>query len=558
MALTLDQQRALALAAARMRAAEADGAPQPDSPGLGGTAIDMLRSVPGGLAQGVAATAGLPGDARELLTRGIKAIGGDTAASVFNTGMRAIPMLNTPASGDINNAFSTPTGGYYDPRTTAGKVTETAASFAPAAFGGEGSALSRILGRVVAPAVGSVTGGDIAKDVGAPEQVGQIAGAFGGALAGRTNPLTALANLKAAGAPTIGALKAAARSAYDTVDKSGMIIGQPAFDRLMGTIKNDLAGLGFHPKLQPKTAAALDAMDTTATGLSPPNPSPGAAALPGSGGTLPVQGTTLKGLDVLRRIAQHATDPLNKSDTMMSRHIVDHIDDFVKNMSPNDVIGPVDKSALDALGSARELWARSAKGQQIQDLMDKAHLNAKSMKGNFSILGYGDALRTQFRQLANNARGMARFSPAEQTAIRNVATGGPVENVLRLVGKLSPDQTIPMLSEAAAAVYDPKTLAVPIAGLAGKAGASALTQRSARLASELMRNGRAANVATTPTLAVRAAQITPASIARVLSQPYIASTKPTSGAATSAEIARKLMMQQPNVPLSGLLMQGGR
>lgn len=46
------------------------------SPGFGGTLADMARSVPGGLAQGVAGLAGLPGDIRDLAATGLGKVAG--------------------------------------------------------------------------------------------------------------------------------------------------------------------------------------------------------------------------------------------------------------------------------------------------------------------------------------------------------------------------------------------------------------------------------------------------------------------------------------------------
>jgi len=501
-------------------------APSPSetsSPGIGGTIEDMARAVPGGLAQGVAAVAGLPGDMGRLEGNAASWLAGkinpDLGKDVqggFDWANRNVTDYFAPTSEEINAKLSAPTGGYYQPKTTAGRIAETAASFAPAAFGGEGSIASRVLGRVAVPAATSVLGGDAAKAAGLPERVGSIPGALVGSLLGSLNPKELLASLQNGSiAPAVNDLKASARQAYQTVDNSGMVISQPAFSTLMDSIKSDLAQKGFHPKLQPKTAAALDAMDQTAANLNPP--STASAALPGSGGTAPVQGVTLQGMDVLRRIAQHATDPLNKSDTMMSRRIVDNIDNFVQGLTPSQVVGNVDQPALDALSNARDLWSRAAKGDQINALIDKARLNSKSMVGNFPALGFGNALRTEFRKLANNPRGMARFAPAEQDAITRVATGSPAENILRLVGKLSPDQTIPMLSEFGAAAVDPKMLALPVAGLIGKAGATDITARNANLASALVRNGRSA---VTPTRSL----VTAPNIQGLLAQPYIAST----------------------------------
>lgn len=272
--------------------------------------------------------------------------------------------------------------------------------------------------------------------------------------------------------PSVADLKATARTAYQAVDNSGMKIAPHAIDNLVAKTEDDLSRLGFHPKLQPKTAAAFDAFQ-------------GVADSP-----------TLQNLETQRRIAQNAVDPMNKSDTMMSRVIVDNIDDFVKNLGKRDVVGNVDQNAVNALSDARSLWQRAAKADTVQGLIDKAATNSASMQS----LDKGQALRTQFRKLANNPRGMARFSAAEQDAIRKVAQGGPLEHILRYIGKASPDHVIPAIAEAGAALSgEPHSMAIGIgsavAGAGAKIGASAITSRNARLALELMRMGKSLPVA---------------------------------------------------------------
>lgn len=520
--------------AAQMHAHFGGTAKPEESSGVGGTLIDMARSIPGGLAKGVAAMGGMGGDARSLITSLLPRGARDTV----NAAMQPLPqvMLGGKTSNDYNAMFAAPTGGYYDPKTTPGKVAETAASFAPAAVGGEGTIAQRLLGRVVAPAVGSVAGGDIAKAAGAPEQVGDIAGALAGSIIGH-DP-AAIFRRGGSAIPSALDLKTAARQAYDTVDNSGMVIGAPAMGQMATDLESKLAGLGFHPGLQPKTAVALGAIRDAAG-----------------------NNQTLKGMDVLKRLANNAvnsTDVANKSDKMMARVIGDHIDDFVGGLQPSQVLGAVDTPALDALSNARNMWSRASKADTIETLIDKARLNSKSMVGNFPALGFGNSLRTVFRQLANNPRGMSRFSSPEQDAIRRVATGGPAENVLRLVGKLAPDQTIPLLSELGifgASGLDPTTLALPIAGTGAKLAATRITANNARRASELMRSGPQP-AATAPSVLKALRSIPPARAAGIAAPAYTASTSPS--AEQSALMARQIFGGgATNIPLAGLL-QGVR
>lgn len=150
------------------------------------------------------------------------------------------------------------------------------------------------------------------------------------------------------------------------------------------------------------------------------------------------------------------------------------------------------QSTIDALNSARDLWARSSKAQTLQKIIEKA----KNNSSGFAQSGYENALRSGFRKLLNNERGIARFSPDEVAAIKQVATGGSplsATNLLRQVGKLSPQGAIPLLSELAmVGAAGPSALVVPAAGLAGRAGATALQSAAARRAVDLAAAGRGA------------------------------------------------------------------
>lgn len=112
---------------------------------------DAIRSIPGGLAQGVAGLAGLPGDITHLANVGLDKLTGAHVADM------KIPGQFT--SEDANQAISKPFGGYYQPQTTTGRYAEKAASFAPALVGGEASLGSKLLGRVLAPAAGAQLAG---------------------------------------------------------------------------------------------------------------------------------------------------------------------------------------------------------------------------------------------------------------------------------------------------------------------------------------------------------------------------------------------------------------
>lgn len=161
-----------------------------------------------------------------------------------------------------------------------------------------------------------------------------------------------------------------------------------------------------------------------------------------------------------------------------------------QNENAQITAGP--QNVIDSLNSARDLWSRQAKASTLQNIIDKAKNNSTG----FAQSGYENALRNGFRKLLNNDRGIARFSPDERAAIQQVATGGSAvsaTNLLRQVGKLSPQGAIPLLSELAmVGAAGPTALAIPAAGLAGRAGATMLQRAAAQRAVDLAAMGRGA------------------------------------------------------------------
>lgn len=144
--------------------------PQQPPQGIAGSvadmAVDSARAVPGGLAKGAAQMIGTPGSAVEsaanmfpnLMDRMFPGSGKYVDAFLKFQGV-AMPHL--PTTREANDVFSSPTGGYYEPKTTMGKYAETIASFAPAALGPGGA--GRRIANVVVPGAASEFAGQMAE-----------------------------------------------------------------------------------------------------------------------------------------------------------------------------------------------------------------------------------------------------------------------------------------------------------------------------------------------------------------------------------------------------------
>ena len=261
-------------------------------------------------------------------------------------------------------------------------------------------------------------------------------------------------------------LRNASRAAYKAAEQAGAVFKPTSYDAFVTGMLPDIRKAGFDSALHPKASAVIDRLQAE---MGKPQ--------------------TLENMEILRRISKIAAASPEKSERNIASIIEDHLDNFVANAGPNDIIGGNPQVAVPALQQARSLYSKASKSDTIETLLDRAALSAP----NYSASGMENAIRIEFRALAKNQNRMRLFSPDEQEAIRKVAMGGPVENTLRMLGKFAPTGVVSTaLSTGTGAMFGGPigAAALPIAGMAARQGAAAMTKRNADLAAALMRGGK--------------------------------------------------------------------
>lgn len=268
------------------------------------------------------------------------------------------------------------------------------------------------------------------------------------------------ARARRAAIPTRGEIRTAANQAYQRAEQAGGVLPQANLGGFVQQTERMLAGEGFDKGLNPATAAALERFMDEAT-------------RPG------VVGHSAQGAEVLRRILLNAENAAKagSQDARLVAKIVDDFDDFIDQSLP---------ASTAEYRQARNLWNVQRKAQDIEALFERA----KNQAGQFSVSGMENALRTQFKQLADNPRRFRRFSEDERAAILKVVRGGPIQHSLRLLGKFAPTGTVPTIAALGAEGLAPGSgVALALTGTASRAAASALRNRSARQVDELVRSG---------------------------------------------------------------------
>lgn len=193
------------------------------SPGFGDTAIDMMRSVPGGLLQGVTSIEGMTGNSiragAHLIGAGANLVHPGAGYAVNSAYDTVAPYLNAvaPTSDKLNADLTSPIGGFYDPKTALGHFSETAASFVPAVFGGEAATIPQLVGRVASRVLLPAATGEIARQAASGTPYQDTAAALG-TLAGGL-PSLARAGVRAV-APLVARRAASAAEPLDPVAAS--------------------------------------------------------------------------------------------------------------------------------------------------------------------------------------------------------------------------------------------------------------------------------------------------------------------------------------------------
>jgi hypothetical protein len=212
-------------------------------------------------------------------------------------------------------------------------------------------------------------------------------------------------------APTVQELKGQAGQQYKFAEDVGAVFKKNAYNQFANKLESTLTKEGLDKTLQPRVYAALERIKDTKN-----------------------SNVTLENMEILRRIGQAAGSSADASERRLASIMVDNLDDFVETAQPSQ-LAKGSSEAVSALTDARELWKRAKKTEIVDDLVASAELRADA---NFSQSGMENALRRKLVNLADNPKALRAFTKEEQNAIKVAAKGGPVQNALRLVGKLAP------------------------------------------------------------------------------------------------------------------------
>lgn len=269
------------------------------------------------------------------------------------------------------------------------------------------------------------------------------------------------------GAESLEKLRELSTTAFKRASDAGVIIKKEKFNNMLDDINYNL-------DIDPDVATTLE---------------PGAAKAYKALELYRDQPITLDRLYKLRRkvtasIAKDATD----NDMAKILGVRDKIDELIDDLTPSDVISGDPAVAAPAITEARNLWSKMSKGETLEEAVERA----KNKTSFFTAAGYENALRTEFRNLANSKQ-FRRFSKPEQEAILEVVRGGPIDNAMRAMGRFFPIGPVSSIATGTAYAANPALgTAMAVGGTAGRAGATAGTMLNVQQASQAVRGGTTA------------------------------------------------------------------
>ena len=169
-------------------------------------------------------------------------------------------------------------------------------------------------------------------------------------------------------------------------------------------------------------------------------------------------------------------------------------DYYMANLPEQKVTGGT-KEALDKWKEARDTYAQLSKSDIFTEMLEKAKLE----KHKLTQSGTENALFRELRKLAENPKRMRLFTKEEQAAIKDATKGGNVQNVMRFMARFTPTGPVSGMFAGGALLAHP-ALAVPfeMASILSKAGATKIRKDDVTKLAAMMRSGKMPEMVSNP------------------------------------------------------------
>ena len=259
---------------------------------------------------------------------------------------------------------------------------------------------------------------------------------------------------KADEAPTVENLKAAKNAAYNAVKKSGLQFDGDEMQGLSARAKVLAENADFDDIADPQTAAVLRTLQKR-------------------------EGVPVS-LDRLDRLRQTLWDRYNRGDEPLILDMIGEIDGLINSRAEGNAL----------MAAARDANAKYSKLKLLDNAFRKASLQTAGAGSGGNIL---NKYRQAVTRIITNPKEARWFTPEEIKTMEGFVYGGNAENVLRKIGKISPDGNGLMAAlNLYAATVNPALLTATAVGSMAKRSADNSAMRGAdELMGVIGRGGRA-------------------------------------------------------------------
>ena len=327
--------------------------------------------------------------------------------------------------------------------------------------------VGRVLNEFVAPALEKTIG--MKPEVSVPVMTSLIPGlgitkapGMGAAAPARVMP-SVKPTVKLSEAPTNQELRSQAGRSFKAAENAGVMFKAEGVERLRQSVLAELEDAGFDVDLHPRIAAVVKRLDMAAEG-----------------------NLTLKGGEIIRRVAQNAARSLDKDERRIGWRVIDQISEFLSGDNPGDVLMGDAKAGGQALANAREIWARMSKSEAIDLAIENAERRASKTGSGANI---DNVIRQNVDKILGKDGKPRGFTTEEVAVMKKIVNGTTVRNALRGLGKMSPTGVVSGGFGLAATATIPLGWMLPITGFLAKLGADSLTKGAAKDLSAAIRSG---------------------------------------------------------------------
>ena len=270
---------------------------------------------------------------------------------------------------------------------------------------------------------------------------------------------------------TIDEIKQRAQRSYTAMEDAGVSVKPQSALNAVDTIKRNLEKANYLPQdpTQAKVGTILNRFEEII-------------------GQQRVPFTKLEQMRSLANDVKASPDPNMRR---LGGVMVNSLDDYIANLTGKDVIagkGNLDEAVKNVM-NARKDWRNLSRATVLEDVLNVAEARAANPRASESEL-----IRQGFINLTANKNKMRMFSEAEQNAIKSVASGGPLDNLLSLVGGFNPFRSkLAAGSSLFVATQSPAAAAaIGLAGMSADEVQKILRQRAAQQALTGMLTGTTA------------------------------------------------------------------